>query len=81
MELVHEELTQSVIGAAIEVHRTTGPGLLESSYETASCHELTLRGIPFLRQILCPLLRLTRKPVGLLVNVRLLKDGIIRRVL
>lgn len=43
-------LTHAVIGAAIEVHRVLGPGLLESIYEEALCHELTLRGIKFERQ-------------------------------
>ncbi len=44
------ELTQAIIGAAIEVHRVLGPGLLESAYEECLCHELSLRGIPFSRQ-------------------------------
>lgn len=43
-------LTHQIIGAAIEVHRHLGPGLLESAYETCLCHELTLRQIPFERQ-------------------------------
>src|SRR5262249_20186234 len=43
----NDELTSRVIGAAIEVHRILGPGLLESIYEAALCHELSLRGIPF----------------------------------
>jgi len=43
-------LTHSIIGAAIEVHRLLGPGLLESAYEECLCHELHLRGIPFERQ-------------------------------
>ena len=43
-------LTYSIIGAAIEVHRLLGPGLLESAYEECLCHELHLRGIPFERQ-------------------------------
>ncbi|MGB7200931.1 MAG: GxxExxY protein [Pyrinomonadaceae bacterium] len=38
-------LTQKIIGAAIEIHRTLGPGLLESIYEEALCHEFDLRGI------------------------------------
>jgi GxxExxY protein len=41
------ELTEAIIGAAIEVHRQLGPGLLESSYRRCLCHELTLRGVPF----------------------------------
>ena len=40
-----EELTKEIIGAAIEVHRQLGPGLLESAYETCLCYELKLRGI------------------------------------
>lgn len=44
-------LTQKIIGAAIEVHRTLGPGLLESIYEEALCHEFSLRGIRFRRQV------------------------------
>ena len=43
-------LTGKVIGAAIEVHRTIGPGLLESVYEECLCVELRLRNIPFQRQ-------------------------------
>lgn len=45
-----DELTERIIGAAIEVHRTLGPGLLESIYEEALCVELSLRGIRFERQ-------------------------------
>ena len=44
------DLTYALNGAAIEVHRDLGPGLLESAYEAAFCHELTLRNIPHLRQ-------------------------------
>jgi GxxExxY protein len=43
-------VSEATIGAAIEVHRALGPGLLEQVYETCLCHELTLRGIPFERQ-------------------------------
>jgi GxxExxY protein len=39
-----------VIGAAIEVHKALGPGLLESAYEECLCHELKLNGIEFKRQ-------------------------------
>jgi GxxExxY protein len=48
--LLHEELTERLLGAAIEVHRALGPGLLESAYEECLCHELHLRGISFERQ-------------------------------
>ncbi len=47
--------TDEIIGAAIEVHRYLGPGLLESTYEECFCHELHLRQIPFQRQLLLPI--------------------------
>lgn len=124
-KLIYEELTEQIIGAAIEVHRELGPGLLESVYERALCHELGLRNLLVQRQIPVPLrykgidlecsfridimvqntvvlelksiahllpvheaqllthMRLTKKPVGLLINfnVPVLKQGIVRRVL
>jgi GxxExxY protein len=49
------DLTGAVIGAAIEVHRFLGPGLLESAYEECLCRELALRGIRFIRQYPVPL--------------------------
>jgi GxxExxY protein len=42
-----DELTGRVIGAAIEVHKALGPGLLESAYTTCLCRELDLRDIPY----------------------------------
>lgn len=50
-KLLYEDLTESVIGAAIEVHRTLGPGLLEAAYEECLGHEFHLRGIGFERQV------------------------------
>ena len=44
------ELASKVIGAAIDVHRQLGPGLLESAYQACLCHELTVLGIPFVSQ-------------------------------
>ncbi len=44
------QVTETIIGAAIEVHRALGPGLLESAYEECLCRELTLRQMPFERQ-------------------------------
>ena len=41
------KLTEQIIGAAIEVHKILGPGLLESIYESALCYEFKLRNIPF----------------------------------
>jgi GxxExxY protein len=46
-----DELTEKIIGAAIEVHRILGPGLLKSIYEEALCLELCLRGIAVQRQV------------------------------
>ncbi|NQT14502.1 MAG: GxxExxY protein [Planctomycetes bacterium] len=52
--LVYEELTREIRGAAIEVHREVGPGLLESAYEECLCRELSLRGLSFQRQVPLP---------------------------
>lgn len=46
-----DDLTQKIIGAAIEVHRELGPGLLESIYEQALCYEFQLQGIEYERQV------------------------------
>lgn len=46
-----DNLSGRIIGAAIEVHKTIGPGLIESIYENALCHELSLRNLSFQRQI------------------------------
>ncbi len=117
--------TSSIIGAAIEVHRHLGSGLLESASEQCLCHELHLRGLAFRCQIDLPVsykglkldcgykidlivadefvvelksvdpilpvheaqlltyMKLAAKPVGLPINVNvpLLTQGIIRRVL
>jgi len=48
------QLTHEIIGAAIEVHRMLGPGLLESAYEECLAREFVLRGIPFERQKAVP---------------------------
>ncbi len=50
-DLAERALTEQVIGAAIEVHRTLGPGLLESVYEACLCRELLHRDIPFESQV------------------------------
>ncbi|MDT7848315.1 GxxExxY protein [Methylophilus sp. VKM B-3414] len=46
-----DDLTGQIIGAAIEVHRELGVGLIESVYESALCHELSLRSIAYQRQV------------------------------
>ena len=52
----HAELTGQIIGAAIEVHRALGPGLLESAYEACLCHELDLLGLAYERQVRLPVI-------------------------
>ena len=54
MEAINK-ITEGIIGAALEVHRHLGPGLLESSYEAALCVELSNRGMKYLRQFSVPL--------------------------
>ena len=49
------EISEKILGAAIEVHRVLGPGLLESVYEESLCCESSLRGIKFERQIPVPI--------------------------
>ncbi len=66
--LLHKELSDQVIGAAIEVHRQLGPGLLESAYQACLGHELSLRGILFVSQLDLPL---TYKGVQLDVGYRI----------
>jgi GxxExxY protein len=48
------EITGAIIAAAIEVHRALGPGLLESSYQLCLRHELSMRGIPFRKEVVLP---------------------------
>jgi GxxExxY protein len=120
-----EQLTEQIIGAAIEVHKYWGPGLYEEIYDRSMCRELTLRGLSFESQLAMPLvykgetvgedlkldlwvskkvvvemkvvsallpiheaqlltyMRLTKSPVGLLINfkVDVLTKGIKRFVL
>ncbi len=66
---MHEnEISEAIIGAAIEVHRQLGPGLLESVYEQALCHELHLRSLSFHRQQSVPI---DYKGVKLATDLRL----------
>lgn len=50
------EITERIIGAAIEVHRHLGPGLLESAYEECLCYELSQLELKFQRQVPLPVL-------------------------
>ena len=49
------QLTEQIVGAAIEVHRQTGPGLMESVYEECLCYELSQLGLNFQRQVRLPI--------------------------
>jgi GxxExxY protein len=48
------QITKTIIAAAIEVHKGLGPGLLESAYRECLCHELSLRTVPFAREYALP---------------------------
>lgn len=66
---MHEnEVSEKIIGAAIDVHRILGPELLEAVYEESLCHELHLRGIRFERQKPVPI---DYKGVKLATDLRL----------
>lgn len=54
--ILHADLSEAVIGAAIEVHRALGPGLLESAYCVCLQHELGLRGIRFEKEVALPVM-------------------------
>lgn len=82
-------LTGKIIGAAIDVHRTLGPGLLESAYETCLAYELRLRKLKVESQKaiaaiheaqLMSYLKLSGCRYGLLINfnVKLLREGLRR---
>jgi hypothetical protein len=75
------QLTEKIIGCAIEVHKSLGPGLLESAYEECFCYELNQQGLSFDAQLLT-YLKLYKRPIGLLMNfnVPTLKSGIKRLV-
>ena len=73
-----EDLAQKVIGAAIQVHKTLGPGFMESVYEESICIELQKRGTPFQRQHSVSLLyegvRVGEARIDLLVDRRLIVE-------
>lgn len=68
-----DRLSKEILGAAIEVHRCLGPGLLESAYEAALAHELQLRGLRFSRQQALPL-RYKGVQLGCACRIDLLVD-------
>ncbi len=55
-DLPENRITDAVIGAAIEVHKTLGTGLLEGAYESCLVHELSLRQIEVAQQVEMPIL-------------------------
>ncbi len=69
------EVSHAVIGAAIDVHKELGPGLVEKIYEEALCHELHLRGLKFLRQRSVPI-----SYKGVLLSVPLWLDLLVEEV-
>lgn len=73
-----EAFAREVLNAAFEVYKQTGPGLGESLYEEAMCHELSLRGIPFQRQVIYEVqykgIVIGKKRVDLLVGSRLIVE-------
>jgi GxxExxY protein len=68
------EITDEIIGAAIEVHKRLGPGLLESAYEACLTHELTLRNLTVIQQVPVPVIyRETKLECG--YRIDLLVEG------
>lgn len=57
------EITEKIIGCAIEVHRHLGPGLLERTYEEAICTEFQLQDVRYQRQVAIPL-EYKGRPIG-----------------
>lgn len=72
--MTDDQLTHEIVGAAIEVHRVLGPGLLESAYEECLARELSIRRIPFERQKPLPVVY-TNAKLECGYRVDLLVDG------
>ncbi len=72
-------LTGEIIGAAIEVHRRLGPGLLESTYETCLCYELNLAGLKVNRQISVPINRDKKLDSGYRIDM-IVEDKVILEI-
>jgi GxxExxY protein len=72
-EMRDGELTHAIIGAAIEVHKALGPGLLESAYEFCLAEELARRGIAFERQVPLPIVTAGRNSTAGIVWIFLFK--------
>lgn len=75
--LLHGELTDQILAAAIEVHRTLGPGLLESVYEACLAHELHLRGLRCATQVPIPVeYKGIKLPIGFRLDM-LVEDKVV----
>lgn len=77
MKLILEELTEKIIGLAIEVHKALGPGLLENTYKQCLAYELTNANIDFQLEINCPITyKDIQIPCGFRIDI-LVEDKII----
>ncbi|ADE12802.1 GxxExxY protein [Sideroxydans lithotrophicus] len=72
-----DQLTEQIIAAAIEVHKTLGPGLLESIYEEALCIELELAGLPFQRQLAVDVMYKGRAIQGQRLDLLIAKEVVV----
>lgn len=72
-----DELTERIIGAAMEVHKTLGPGLLESIYEEALCYEFELQGIAHERQVQIDTVYKDRVIKGQRIDILVEKEAIV----
>ena len=75
-KILYKDLSYKTVGAAMEVHRILGAGFLEAVYEAALAHELTLRQVPFERQMHLPV-TYKEQPVGNYVADLVVDDKII----
>ncbi len=75
--LSENELSHKIIGCAIEIHRTLGPGLLESVYEAALCYDLKAEGLLVKSQVPMPLIyKEVHQEIGYRIDV-LVEDKVI----
>ena len=78
--LEHQDLTERVIGLAIDVHRAIGPGLLETVYQQCLCLELRHAAIAFQSEVMVPVIyKGTRIPLGFRADV-LIENKIILEI-
>ncbi|MCP4404439.1 MAG: GxxExxY protein [bacterium] len=74
-----DKLTEQIIGAAIEVHKYLGPGLLEAIYEEALCYEFTLRDIAFERQVVVDVVYKGHAIHGQRLDILVKKEVVVER--